>query len=74
MIPHVDVFPREASEVASVDQLESNLAGLIAQMAGCPTHQRHKVVTVFVDHVTDFSHIHFWKSISAEETVEGTAI
>ena len=27
-------------EVVSADQLESNVAGLIAQMAGCPTIQR----------------------------------
>jgi hypothetical protein len=54
----------------SVDQLNSNVAGLIAQMAGRPTHERYKVVTVFVDQATDFGFIHFQKSTSAQETLE----
>ena len=55
----------------SVDQLVSNTAGLVAQMAGRPTHSRYKVVTVFVDHATGFSYVHFQKSSSAEETIQG---
>ena len=57
-------------EVVSTDQLESNVAGLIAQMAGRPTIRRCKVVTVFVDHATGFSFVHFQKSSSAEETTQ----
>ena len=55
-------------EVVSTVQLESNVAGLIAQMAGRPTIQRYKVVTVFVDHATGFSFVHFQKSSSAKES------
>ena len=57
-------------EVVSTDQLESNVAGLIAQMAGRPTIQCYKVVTVFVDHATGFLFVHFQKSSSAKETVQ----
>ena len=63
--------PTKPGEVVSVDQLEANVAGLVAQMAGRPTHSRYKVVTVFVDHATQFSFVHFQKSSSAEETIEG---
>ena len=63
--------PTTASEVVSVDQLDANVAGLVAQMAGRPTRSRYKTVTVFVDHATDFSYVHFQKSSNAEETVEG---
>jgi GAG-pre-integrase domain len=40
-------------EFISVDQMESSIPGLIAQMEGIPTIKRYKVVTVFVDHATD---------------------
>ena len=55
----------------SVDQLEANVAGLVAQMAGRPTHSRYRYVTVFVDQATGFSYVHFQKSSNAEETIEG---
>ena len=63
--------PTTPGEVVSVDQMISNVPGLVAQMAGRPTHSRYKVVTVFVDQATGFSFIHLQKSTSAEETVEG---
>ena len=37
--------PTSSGEVLSVDQLESNVAGLIAQLTGHPAIQRCKVVT-----------------------------
>ena len=58
----------------SIDQLESNVAGVIAQMAGHPTIQCYKVVTVFVDHATGFSFVHFQRTSSAEETVQGKVL
>ena len=69
--PSDGYVPTAPGEVVSVDQLEANVAGLVAQMAGRPTHSRYKVVTVFVDQATGFSFVHFQKSTSAEETVEG---
>ena len=41
--------PTVPGQVVPVDQLEANVAGLVAQMAGHPTHKRYKVVTVYVD-------------------------
>ncbi len=69
--PSDGYVPTTPGEVVSVDQLESNVAGLVAQMAGHPTHSRYKVVTVFVDHATGFSFVHFQKTTDAEETIEG---
>ena len=69
--PRDAIIPTKPGEVVSVDQLEANVAGLVAQMAGRPTHARYKVVTVFVDHATNYSFVHFQKSSSAEETIEG---
>ena len=69
--PSDGFVPTSPGEVVSVDQLEANVAGLVAQMAGRPTHSRYKVVTVFVDHATGFSYVHFQKSSNAEETIEG---
>ena len=69
--PNDGYVPTTPGEVVSVDQLSSNVPGLVAQMAGRPTISRYKVVTVFVDQATGFSFVHFQKSTSAEETVEG---
>ena len=72
--PSDGYVPTSPGEVVSVDQMVSNVAGLVATMAGRPTHQRYTVVTVFVDHATGFSFVHFQKSSNAEETTEGKEI
>ena len=54
----------------SADQLVSPAPGFIAQMTGHLTVERHKHATVFVDQATHFSHVHFQKGQSAEETLE----
>jgi Reverse transcriptase (RNA-dependent DNA polymerase) len=67
------VQPRKATspgECVSVDQLESSTPGLVAQLKGKPTKARYRVATVFVDHFSRLSYVHFQKSSSAEETVE----
>ena len=59
-------------EVVSLDQLVCHTAGMVAKMAGHhPTHNRHKVITVFVDQATGFSYIHFQTTTKAEETSQG---
>ena len=63
--------PTTPGEVVSVDQMISNVPGLVAQMAGRPVRSRYKVVTVFVDQATGYSFVHLQKSSSGEETVEG---
>ena len=44
--------------------------GIIAQMAGFLTKERYTCATVFVDHNSNLSYVHFQKSTSAEYTLE----
>ena len=44
--------------------------GLIAQMAGFLNKYRYTCVTVFVDHNSNLSYVHFQKSTSAKYTLE----
>jgi hypothetical protein len=62
--------PTRAGQVVSVDQMTSKTPGLIAQMSGFLTMERYHHATVFVDHATDYSYVHFHKSTSAEEAIE----
>jgi hypothetical protein len=54
----------------SIDQLESSTPGLVAQLKGTPTKARYRAATVFVDHYSRMSYVHFQKSLTSEETVE----
>ena len=63
--------PSKPGEVVSVDQMVSQTPGLIAQMSGLLTRDRYRYCTVFVDHATDYSYVHFQRTASAEETVDG---
>jgi len=56
--------------VVSVDQMKSNIPGLIAQLAGWITKQRYHHATVFVDHYSGFGYVHLQKTASAEETIQ----
>jgi hypothetical protein len=53
-----------------VDQFESPVPGIIAHIKGKPTTARYKVGTVFVNHFSDITNVHFHKTSSAIETVE----
>jgi hypothetical protein len=67
------VQPRTATapgECVSIDQLESSMPGLIAQLKGTPTKARYTCATVFVDHYSRWSYVHFQKTTSGAETVE----
>ena len=57
--------------VVAIDQMISSTQGLIGQMRGFLTRQRYTVTTVFVDHYSALSYVHFQKSTSAAETIEG---
>ena len=57
--------------VVSVDQMESAVPGLIAQMKGFITHQRYNVATIYVDHFSGLSYVYIQKGSTVEETVEG---
>jgi GAG-pre-integrase domain len=56
-------------DVVAVDQLISSTPGLIGQMKGFITRKRYTVTTVFVDHFSGLSFVHFQLSTSVAETV-----
>ncbi len=57
----------------AVDQSESPVPGLVAQLKGIPTKKRYTCATVFVDMYSDFSYVHFQYSTNAQETLEAKA-
>ena len=54
----------------SVDQFESPVPGLVAQIKGIPTVARYTSGTVFIDHFSDVTYVHIQKSLSALETIQ----
>ena len=56
-------------QVVSVDQLESNSPGLIAQLKGKLTQQRYKYATVFVDQYSGYTFVYLQRRLTSEETV-----
>ena len=56
-------------QIISVDQLESNTPGLIAQLKGKLTQQRYKYATVFVDQFSGYTYMYMQKRLTSEETV-----
>ena len=56
-------------QIISVDQLESNTPGLVAQLKGKLTQQRYKYATVFVDQFSGYTFVYLQKSLTSEETV-----
>ncbi len=44
--------------------------GLISQVKDNLTHNRYRVATVFVDHFSDLTYVHFSQSDTSEEIVE----
>ena len=65
--------PTKPGQVVSVDQLTSPTPGLMAQMQGILTTERHKCATVFIDQCSRLSYVHVQKGTSAEETLEAKA-
>ena len=57
-------------QVVSVDQLESNTPGFIAQLKGKLTQQRYHYATVFVDQFSRYTFVHLQCRITSEETVQ----
>ena len=56
-------------QIVSVDQLESNSPGFIAQLKGKLTQQCYKYATVFVDQFSGYTFIYLQKRLTSEETV-----
>ena len=57
-------------QVVSVDQLESNTPGFIAQLKGRLTQQRYHYATVFVDQYSGYTFVYLQRRITSEETVQ----
>ena len=56
-------------QIISVDQLESNTPGLIAQLKGKLMQQRYKYATVFVDQFSGYTFVYLQKRLTSEKTV-----
>jgi hypothetical protein len=54
----------------SIDQFKSPVPGMIAHIKGKPTTSRYKCGTVFVDHYSDITYVHFQKTTLAAKTIE----
>ncbi len=57
-------------QCVAVDQSESPVPGLVAQLKGIPTKKRYMCATVFVDWFSDFSYVHFQYTTNASKTLE----
>jgi hypothetical protein len=53
-----------------VDQMISTVLGLIAQTKGIPTRQSYHIATIFVDHASDYTFIHFQTQATLIKTVQ----
>jgi GAG-pre-integrase domain len=64
--PPVSITPSNVKpgQFVSVDQLQSNVPGLMAQMKGTPTRHRFTIATVYVDHASDFTYVYLQKDSS----------
>jgi hypothetical protein len=60
----------QAGECISVDQMISTILGLIAQMKGIPTRSRYQIATVFVNHFSDYTFVHFQSNTTSMETTQ----
>ncbi len=54
----------------AIDQSESLVPGLVAQLKGIPTKKRYTCATVFVDLYSDFSYVHYQYTTNAQDTLE----
>jgi len=57
-------------QCVAIDQSESLLPGLVAQLKGIPTKKRYTCATVFVDLYSDYLYVHFQYSTNAQDTLE----
>jgi hypothetical protein len=67
---HIAAKATMPGEWVSVDQMISTVPGLIAQMKGIPTRSRYKIATIFVDHASYYTFVHFQTAATSLETVQ----
>ena len=59
----------EALNYVSIDQIVSAQLGLIPQISGYLTNMRIWGATVFVDHVSDYTHVALMRDLTLEKTL-----
>ena len=67
-------FSTMPGQFVSVDQLQSPIPGLIAQLKGIPTTQRYNAATIFVEHCNRSSYFHLQRSLSSGDTVRAKRV
>ena len=60
----------QPGDCISVDQLESTVPGLVAQLKGIPTKTHYRAATIFIDHYSKLSYVHLQKSLTSEEMAQ----
>jgi len=53
-----------------MDQLESTVPGLVAQLKGIPTKTHYRAATIFVDHYSKLSYVHLQKSLMSDKMIQ----
>jgi hypothetical protein len=56
-------------DCVSIDQMQSPVPGLIAQVKGNPTRDRYTCGAIFVDHYSDATYVHLQETLSAKDTI-----
>ena len=67
---HATKTATQTGQIVSVDQLESNSPGLVAQLKGKLTQQQYKYAMVFVDQFLGYTFIFLQRCLTSEETVQ----
>ena len=60
----------QPGQIVSMDQLESNTHGFIAQLKGKLTQQRYRYAMVFVDQFSGYTFVYLQRHITSDETVK----
>jgi hypothetical protein len=66
---HIADNAKLPGKCVSVDQIISTVPGLIIQVKGIPTRKRYQIATIFVDHASDYTYIHFQTDSTSAETL-----
>ena len=59
----------QPGQIVSVDQLESNSPGFVAQLKGILMQQCYKYATVFIDQFSGYTFVYLQKHVTSKETV-----
>ena len=59
-----------AGQVVSVDQMKSEVPGIVPTFRGFLVLQRYEGATIFVDHYSRFAYVHLQTKLNGEQTVE----